>query len=486
MKLFTSTTHIYLRIVSLLSIILLLIACDADTEVDRSLEEIVGEQPTINSFSPQSTPLLGNVTVEGSALNFVEKAFINGIETPIHQRVNSTQLIIEAGKEVTSGPIKLITGAGKEVISENDLTITYPTPVVNSEVPTSSLVNEDIILEGENLDAVTKVTFGEVEGPIQFQEEGSLVVRTPLNNNSPMDVSIHFNNEAGEQSTLIQTNYQIIIPAPAITAPPRLMLRDKLVSVLGENINLITSIEIEGQNVPMEEFSENGLSFYAPTELTTGYYDITFYHSEDQEVVLEDIPYIDGDFINVLDFDNYPIDGDEIRFDPDPITAIQEYITDPALQPSFPPNSQAYYNVVHEGLTNSSVSDFRLNDIPGNEQPLSTVLNDGEFNNTPYLHFWYKSDGVSSIKIYMGGQRRELEDDYRSTNGEWILVAVNLKNFISTASDLSTQLDIRIQPTSSGAEIKEQSLDWFIITDSVLTEFDAEDWSSDQYWAEEG
>lgn len=486
----TKNKHLYQRFTlgSLLFGILILFSCEAELEVDRSLEEIVGKQPEISSFSPESTPLLGNVNIKGEALNFVEKAFINGVETPIHQRVNATQIIIEAGVNVTSGPIKLVTGAGKEVVSDGSLNITYPIPSVSSEIPNSSKVNENITLEGENMDAVTKVSFGEKEGFIEFKEKNALVIKTPLNNDSPITLTIYYNTEAGEQTTVLENEYAIVIPKPTVNNPPRLTTRDEPVTVVGENMNLVTSITVGGNETSINEVTPTSLTFDIPEGMETGYYPIKFSYSEDQETILEDIPYINGDFIKLLDFDDYPIDLSSIQFKPDPIPATQQYISDPALQPPFPPNSEAYYNVVHMGYTGSSVTDIRINDIAGNEEKLAPVLEDGSFNNTPYLHFWYKSDGVSSLKIYMGDKRREVQSEYRSTNGEWVLVAINLKNFISTATDLSNRLDVTLQPTSdkSAKEVKEQNIDWFIITDKVLTEFGAEDWSSDEYFKPEG
>ena len=485
----TKYKHHYPRFIfgGLMLSILLLFACEADLEVDRSYEEIVGKQPEILSFSPESIPLLGSVTIEGNALNFVEKAYINGVETPIHQRINATQIIIEAGTNATSGPIKLVTGAGKEVVSEASLSITYPTPTVSSDVPNSSRVNENIILEGENLNTITKVSFGAVEGFIEFKEKNALVVKTPLNNNSSIALTIYYNTEAGEQTEVLEEEYEIIIPKPTVDNPPRLMTRGNPVSVVGENMNLVTSITVGGVDTPINEITPTSLSFDIPDGLDTGYYPVVFSYSGDQETILTDIPYINGEFIKLLDFDDYPLDLPSIQFKPDPIPATQQYIEDPTLQPPFPPGSEAYYNVVHMGYTGSSVTDIRINDIAGNEEKLATVLDDGSFNNTPYLHFWYKSDGLSSLKIYMGGERREIQSDYRSTNGQWVLVAVNLKNFISTATDLSTQLDITLQPTSdeSAKEVKEQNIDWFIITDKVLTEFGAQDWTSEEYFKPE-
>ncbi|SHG14711.1 IPT/TIG domain-containing protein [Salegentibacter echinorum] len=473
---------------SLLLGLLIFFSCEADLEIDRSLEEIRGKQPEITSFSPESTPLLGNVTVKGSALNFVEKAFINGVETPIHQRVNANQIVIEAGVDVTSGPIKLVTGAGKEVVSEGDLNITYPTPSISSEIPTSSKVNENITIEGENMDAVTKVKFGEKEGFIEFKEKNALVIKTPLNNESPIALTLFYNTEAGEQTTVLEEEYEIIIPKPTVNNPPRLMTKGNPVTVIGENMNLVTSVSVGGKETAIDEVTPTSLSFAVPEGLETGYYPIKFVYSEDQETILSNIPYINGEFMKLLDFDDYPIDLPSIQFKPSPITATQQYISDPEMQPAFPPNSDVFYNVVHMGYTGSSVSDIRINDIADNEEKLETVLDEGAFNNTPYLHFWYKSDGVSSVKIYVGDKRRELDSEYRSTNGEWVLVAVNMKGFTSTAADISKRLDVTLQPTSdkSAKEVKEQSIDWFIITDKVLTEFGAEDWSGDEYFKAEG
>ena len=81
------------------------LACDADTEVDKTFEEILAAQPTIESFSPGSAPIQGLVTITGTNLNFVTKAFIGEIPAEIYSRENAKIMIIKVPANAVAGII---------------------------------------------------------------------------------------------------------------------------------------------------------------------------------------------------------------------------------------------------------------------------------------------------------------------------------------------------------------------------------------------
>jgi len=108
---------------------------------------------------------------------------------------------------------------------------------------------------------------------------------------------------------------------------------------------------------------------------------------------------------------------------------------------------------------------------------LANVLDGTSFGGDPVLHFWMRTEDSPTVKIYMGSPRRELQSSFRNTGGDWVLIAVKLKDFISGGN--IADLNFRLSPTSASSqpEIKFAEYDWFIITDKVLTEFGALDYS---------
>jgi hypothetical protein len=464
-----------------ISAMIILLACDAEVEVDKTFEEILASQPTITSFSPEVSPVLSTATIIGTNLNFVDKAYINNIETPIKQKINANQLIIEIGENVTSGLIKLVTTANKEAVSSNPIIISYLVPSITSNIPKFSKVNEDIILEGKNINSISKILFGGKEGIIQFRDQNSVVVKTPANFDSPMVLSVIYKSDTGDKTLNLESNYSVIIPLPEITRITKVLSKNNKGFIVGKNLNLIEKIKYSDKTVIIEDISDSSITFKLPENtLITGKYNLVLeYASGTKNITKTDVPYINGDFLDLFDYDDYGIDLISLKNDIAGFTVTHKYETDPSLQPPFPAGSTAFYSVEFNGLTSSNISENKIHENSVNKGELGTILNGTRFNGTPYLHFWYKSTERSGVKISLrkngASVKRELTSNYRSTAGVWKLIAVNLKDFI-TDVNLADQFTIQLTPTTANPTNKVSNVDWFIITDKVLTEFNAEEY----------
>lgn len=459
-----------------LGISFVIISCDADTEIDKTVDEILGAQPSIESFSPQTADIQSKITVSGTFLNFAEKAYIGGVECQITQRVNSETLEIQVASNAVSGPIKIITSAEKEATSNQEITITYPIPNVTLSFPDSGEVNENITIEGENLEAITKVMFGEIEGTIQFQESQAVVVSVPNNENSPVNVNIHYNTNSGETTSTLKEDFTILIPTPNITNWPAIMSRDHEVTITGEDMNLITSVFIAEEEVTLNSLSSTAITFNVPLAIPTGYQDISINYGSNGTLVKEDVPYINGQYENYIEFDSYSEDVFVINYTKDPL-AIQQ-LNGTVEQPPFPGNS--YYNLQMNTATGSTIARMQIDGETTNET-YNNILEAGNFNDNPVLHFWINTENTEPIlKIYIGGtgseNRRQLSGSDINTGSDWKLYAVRLNGFIPSISSINDVLEIRLN-TGSGVDTFPviANFDWFIVTDSVLTEFGAID-----------
>lgn len=456
---------------------IILSSCDADVEIDRSFDEIMSAQPTISTFSPQSATVLEEVTIEGTFLNFVTKAYVGDVEAQITQRVNSKQLRIEIPPQAIGGKIKLITQAGMEVISTDDISVQYPVPVITSEVPEESIVNENIILEGEFINVVTKVTFGGAPGIIEYKDQQSIVVKTPNNINSPMDLEIWYYTAQGEVSTRVQESYSIIIPKPIISAWPRIMSRYQDITVTGENMNLIESVSIGGVITSILSASANNIIFSSPQELETGFYDIKFTYAEVEEVSKTNIPYINGQLETYYDWDTDTADASDIDLSKDPLAFDQ--VNRDVPQPPLPEGT-GYYHLEMGTATGSTIGRMKFHETSSNST-WQNILDEGNFNNNPVLHFWVNTEGTKPIlKIYIGGtgnpNRRELPGGNLNNGDEWKLIAIRLKDFIPDLDSTGSVMEFRWNTGSSASDLPiKVNLDWVIVTDQVLTEFGAVD-----------
>ncbi len=456
---------------------MILFSCDADVEIDRSFDEIMSAQPTISSFSPQSATVLEEVTIEGTFLNFVTKAYVGDVEAQITQRVNRTQLRIEIPPQATGGPITLITQAGMEVTSSNNISVQYPVPSITSDVPEESIVNENIVLEGEFINVITKVTFGGTPGIIEYKDQQSIVIKTPNNINSPMDLEVWYYSPQGEVSNKLSQSYSIIIPKPMVSAWPRLMSRYQDITVVGENMNLIEIITVGGVVTPILSATANNIIFSAPQELVTGFYDITFTYSETEEVSQTEIPYINGQLETYYDWDTDTADASDIDLSKDPIAFDQ--VNRDVPQPPIP-GGTGYYHLEMGTATGSTIGRMKFHETSSNST-WQNILDEGNYNNNPVLHFWINTEGTKPIlKIYIGGtgnpNRRELPGSNLNNGDEWKLIAIRLKDFIPGLNSTGSVMEFRWNTGSSASDLPVKvNLDWIIVTDKVLTEFGAVD-----------
>lgn len=472
----TRGTQFTTILIMLFSLAQVFTACDADTEVDKTVDEILAAQPTIESISPGTADILSKVTITGTFLNFAETAFVGGVECQITQRINGKTLEIKVAPNATSGIVKIITSAGKEAVSSETLTVTYPTPTVTSTFPSSATVNENMILSGTNLTSITRISFGDMDGTIQFQEDQAIVVSVPNNENSPVAVNYYYNTSSGEVSQLLTETFNILIPTPIISSWPSLMNRDSEVTIVGTDMNLITGVSVGGQNVTLNTASATSVSFNIPSGVATGYQDIVVNYGTSGQLTQPNVPYINGQYESYVEFDSYAADVFVIDLSKDPLATQQ--LNNVVEQPPFPGDS--YYNLQMNTGTGSTIARMRLHNVTNNDT-WPNMIDTGNFGDNPVLHFWINTESTEPIlKIYIGGtgsaNRRQLSGSDMNTGGDWKLYAVRLNGFIPSISTIGSTFEIRFNTGSGVTEFPVKvNMDWIIVTDSVLTEFGAID-----------
>lgn len=451
-------------------------ACEADLEIDKTVDEIKAAQPTIESVSPKSADILTRVTISGTFLNFAEKAYVGDVECQITQRINGNTLEIEVAPQAKTGIVRIVTSADKEALSVDMLTVTYPTPNVTSTFPANALVNQNVTIEGSNLKSITRISFGAVDGIIQFQEDQALVVSIPNNESSPLVVNYHYNSASGLVSQVLSNNFTILIPTPIINAWPALMNRDSEVFIVGTDMNLITSVSVGGSAVTLNSNTPTSISFNVPSSVNTGYQDIVVNYGSTGKLTRPSVPYIKGQFESYIDFDSYAANVFVLDLSKDPMATQQ--LNDVVSQP--PLSGSSYYNLKMYTPTGSTIARMRLNAVTNNST-WSKMIDAGNFNDNAVLHFWMNTEGTEPIlKLYIGGtgnaNRRELTGPNANTGDNWKLFAVRLNGFIPSISSIGSTFEFRFN-TGSGAKTLpiKVNLDWIIVTDSVLTEFGAVD-----------
>jgi hypothetical protein len=474
--------NLYKKVIGILCMVLavFVFSCDADTEVDKTYEEILAAQPTIASFSPGTAAIGSQVTIEGSYLNFVTKAFVGGAPAQIYSRENSRTIIITVPSNAVSGIIRLETESGKVVESAGTLTVTYPVPVITSTLPTQTLVNDEITIEGENLQVITRITFGTVNGVIQQQDDKTIVVSTPNTGPSPLPLSYSYNTGTGETTVVLNPAFTIYIPVPVVSAFPTAIIKNTPVVITGENMNLVTSVTL-GTTAVTFTATATSLSFNPPAALASGSYTITLGYGTNQQVVSNATPYINRDVQVYFDFESH---GTSVIQSTAAVEShlVENTLNDPSPSPlpqaPFPGGSNfSHLKLLSPTNNGSSIAYIRFSN--STNTTWKTAFDNGAFNNNPVLHMWLNTKNTTpTLRLYMTSAVSKKLVHY-STNGEWKLIAIRLRDLFPTvtASDFVSGNYMRMNYLSDNqANVPlEVNTDWYMITDGVLTEAGAVD-----------
>ncbi|MBW1295789.1 hypothetical protein [Aquimarina litoralis] len=487
-------------------------SCDADVEVDQTVEEIESATPIITSFSPSNVEILQDVLVDGEFLQFVDRATIGGIPTEIKSKISDTQILLRVDPAVVSGPIVLINDVSRQgaenleftATSTEDVSVSYPVPSVTSDIPDEATANDLLIIEGANLGVVSSVTFGDVPGVISFQETGVIVVTVPNPGTlDPVAINLNYNSNTGEVAQELSSSFLVNIPTPEPDNVPRIMTRDNMVTITGANINFTTSVTVDGIEATITT-SPTDLTFMVPSGVVTGIAEVIITDTEMRQTVFN-IPYINGPYYEYYDFDTKALETVRDNKN-DPTQVVLSLGEEASEQPMFngmtEPFGSRYLHLDYPTATTStlaSIYGYDFSDAFGTEEmgeeSAALVDPDGRFGGNPVLHFWLRINGANCrTKIYLGtssAQRRESNGELLDTGGEWVLVAVRLNGFMDSAADFS-RFHFRLTAGSSSDNIpRSADYDWIIVTDRVLTEFGAVDYSAssvtdETFWKDQG
>ncbi|GAA3512136.1 hypothetical protein GCM10022393_27340 [Aquimarina addita] len=489
----------------LMLIFLAISACDAEVEVEQTLEDINSVEPTITGFSPSSVNILETVTIEGTGLQFVDSVYVGDKLATISSLASSSTLTFIVPNDAPTGEkitvVNQVSRQGQDNllvsgVSSENLTVNYPDPVITipDTFVNESFVNQPVTFEGANLLGITSVTFAGIEAPVEFQNESVIVVNTPdmskAIGEAGVDIVINYSTASGSASETIVSNFIVNIPLLTLNGFPTVISRDNNVTITGEDLQITETITVGGETVTIIEKESNEIVFSPPTTLVTGLYDVQLTDQEGNVTTQENVAYVHAKYIEFFDFANYSTT--DVR--DDGLLSISK-INDVDSQPKIDgvPFGTEYLQMEYASLTGSTRARLYFGETTAgggfsgslNKSQLSELIGaEATFDNA-YLHFWVRTVGNPNIKLYFGDSpRRELRITDSTPPGEWQLIAVNLTNFVTGGS--IEDFHVRFAPGSGGELPKRHDVNWFIVSDQVLTEFGAIDTSdtisTDVFW----
>ncbi len=236
-------------------------SCDEKLTIDT----LVQGAPEIDSFEPESGKSGTEITITGSYLRDILSATIGGTEAPIKYKISQEKMVVVVPTGAKSGKIVLKTKA-ENVESGSNFTVVFPTPALQ-KVPASGKVDEEIEIQGSNLDAVTKVFFKETEATITFQSDKELVVKVPFVADDRVDVYLQYLNEQGTQRIgTTGSAFEIVKDRPGIgTAMPAKVTEGEVITLNGENLNLVESVLFGATPAVITRKEASVISFRIPT-----------------------------------------------------------------------------------------------------------------------------------------------------------------------------------------------------------------------------
>ncbi len=229
-------THILRRIILPLLLLTLLAACSEDPKFDKSERQA----PLITSFSPAEGKIGTEITIEGEHLEYVDTVYIGGGLATLKYRISPTELVVKVNAVSKTGAITVQNNVGRAE-SESNFTVAYAVPTI-SNLPATGKVNDQILIQGTNMEVVSKVLFGTEEATVIYQTEKEMVVTVPYVEENEVTVYLVYQSASGEAQAASSTKFSLNKPQPVVTEYPLSAESPATIEITGENLSLIDQV----------------------------------------------------------------------------------------------------------------------------------------------------------------------------------------------------------------------------------------------------
>lgn len=232
--------------------------------------ELALVKPEIASLSSTTVKNNGVFKITGKNLDLVsEVAFQNAATTEFaSQSATSLELIIPA--TATDGTFTLKTQSMTEVEGK---ALTFVKPEITKFSASDIKAKEKLVVTGKNLDLVSIVAFGSVNGTITSQSDVSLTVTVPVGAQSGPLTLITLNGTKVETTQKITIN----VTLPVITSIKASGI-GKIITIEGTELNLIKTIYLQDKQgnytIKVTDYgmkSDTKVEFYHVNEAASGY-----------------------------------------------------------------------------------------------------------------------------------------------------------------------------------------------------------------------
>jgi len=240
-----------------------LVGCDEDLV---EYKEVVGT-PVITEFSPQSGKVGTEITITGEYLQKIDSVWIGGQLSQVKHRVSPTEVVVAVTANSKSGKI-LISGYNGKIETTDAFTVQYTVPSL-TKYPITAKVNDDIYIEGDNMDAVISVLFGTAEGVIVAKTEKDMVVQVPFFTDNKVDIVLNYNTADGvKQTGTTGQPFALDKVVPSIDSYVTQAEVGSMITITGSNLSLVDEVWFGDYKGAIMQKEDASISVTVPADFT--------------------------------------------------------------------------------------------------------------------------------------------------------------------------------------------------------------------------
>ena len=392
--------HKYLSqiLISTLLIGFTIVACNEKTHVDVVPTEL---DPVVNSFNSQTVAVGELVTVTGENLNYAEKAYVGDQEVPIKYKTNDSYLVIEITSDVSGGVVKIENELGTGTASSESMTISFSQPVL-TDVPTGGQINEDVMINGSNLQYIKKLMVGDVEADVVSQSSSELVFKVPFLLEDLATLSYDYASASGDQTvSLTENGFGVMKSWPSFTTVPSEAMINTEVTIVGENMNVVDSVYLGSYKIDITSQDALTLVFTVPNETALeGYQSIKLYSYGGQELSSGPIFRVITKLEEMLEnFESY--DGDPFTVKktilPTYLSGVNGNSSILAKEGSFYAHMEIDYDQSQYNNGGSTYSEFYYKGAKQDDG--NYLINLSDFDD-PWIHMWINTNNTDPYFVF--------------------------------------------------------------------------------------
>ncbi len=120
-------------------------------------------KPAVTSAAPVELVAGDSITVKGTGLDFVESATLGGKAVEVKANEDGTELIVATASTSVPGKLVLTLYNGETIELEDEISLSYDSLIIVSEMPSAEHIGATVTLKGENFMMIENIWIGEAK-----------------------------------------------------------------------------------------------------------------------------------------------------------------------------------------------------------------------------------------------------------------------------------------------------------------------------------